>query len=577
MTPRRICLALALAGSVVTGSLFTAQASPPVSSVTVTVTEGPLSGGDDLAAALSFEQRMGAISLQQGKAVPVDLDAAGKVVGTGGWGDSGLWTGVYGGGQAMRLAVARTHLAEALAARNGKDAEHPDNGKHVGTDGRDGDQVEFWTAQRDEALARLRTILTAQHRDIVIAQDWQGTLHVPTADPSGYPAGGNRHLADFGGGVIPGEAGMIMRACTPVGLGSLGIGNPTMDPANPTNNNSNRVFQIKWTHGDGVTYNCETSPSRDTYAGLTFGLLTAYDLLGSDLPDLKKQIRSDLVAMGEFLYKYGWCYPRPHGYVSAKHDFDGAISPLMVQVPMARLNLTNAVRHVLADSTDATLKAKWDGIWAAEFASQGSELAPSLEIDSLQPNDGYYKFNLHHLTGFNLLRTTTGAEHDLIAQAFAVMDKTTGDDLNAHFEAITFAMTGEPARRDAAITHLRQWRDYKAGVEAGTPVTNSTRCGKGLTCVPKDQYGLVTPAGEIDWFPGTSTQLRAARPLPVAQRAPSDFVWQREPTILDSTEPASHREPAIDYLTPYWMLRYVTEVAKPALAPLPAWPGPASV
>ena len=123
MTPRRICLALALAGSVVTGSLFTAQASPPVSSVTVTVTEGPLSGGDDLAAALSFEQRMGAISLQQGKAVPVDLDAAGKVVGTGGWGDSGLWTGfvarstvlVYSGSR-----VAYDANVETLRALGGR-------------------------------------------------------------------------------------------------------------------------------------------------------------------------------------------------------------------------------------------------------------------------------------------------------------------------------------------------------------------------------------------------------------------------------------------------------------------------
>jgi hypothetical protein len=562
-------LAVALATCVAAGSLLTAHADTEV-------TTGPLSGGDDLSAALAFEQRMGEISLQQGKAVPVDLDASGQVVGTGGWGDSGLWTGVYGGGQAMRLAVARTHLAQALAGRHGHDADHPDNGKHVGTDGTD-DSVEFWTAQRDEALSRLRTILSAEHRDIVIAQDWQGTLHVPTANPKGYPAGGDKHLADFGGGVIPGEAGMIMRACTPVGLGPLGIGNPTMNPANPTENNSNRVFQITWKHGDGVTYNCETSPSRDTYAGLTFGLLTAYDLLGSDLPDLKAQIRTDLVSMGNFLYKYGWCYPRPHGYVSAKHDFDGFISPLFVQVPMARLNLTNAVRHVLADGGDPTEKAKWDAIWAAEFASQGSELAPSLEIDAAQPNDSYYKFNLHHLTGFNLLRTTTGAEHTVIAQAFAVMDKTTGDDLNAHFEAITYAITGEPGRLANAVTHLRQWREYKAGVEAGTPVRNSSRCGHGLTCVPKDQYGVVTPAGEVDYFPGTSTQLRANLPLPVVERAPSDFVWQREPTILDSAEPATHREPAIDYLTPYWMIRYFTEVAPPVLSPLPTWAGPAHV
>ena len=553
-------LALAFAG-------LPSHADAPTSSVTTS----PLSGGDDLAAALYYEQRMGDISLQQGKAVPVDLDASGHVASTGGWGDSGLWTGVYEGGEALRYAVAKKHLAEAIAARHGADAEHPDSGQHTGTDGVD-EQVAFWTGQRDEALSRLRTTLAAEHRDIVIAEDWTGSLKVPPGvDPNGYPVGGDKHLLDFGGGVIQGQKGMIMRACTPVGLGPLGVSDPSQYPDNPTSNNDNRVFRITWTHGDGRTYNCETSPSRDTYAGLTFGLLTAYDMLGDDAPDLTDQIRADLVSMGDFLFKYGWCYPRPTGYVSAKHDFDGFISPLFVQVPMARLNLTNAVRHV-AQGAD---KTKWDAIWAEEFASQGvGELAGSMEVDSAQPNDGYYKFNLHHLTGFNLLRTTTGVEHDVIARAFAIMDKTTGDDLNAHFEAITYALTGEQSRLDNAVEHLREWRTYKAGIEQGTPVRNSADCGTTITCVAKEQYEVGTPAGDVTWFPGTGGQ-RAARPLPVVKRAPSDFIWQREPTILDGQEPATHREPAIDYLTPYWMIRWATEVLKPALTPLPAWAGPA--
>jgi hypothetical protein len=541
------------------------------------VSGGPLAGGDDLSAALFYESRMGEISLPQGHAVPVDLDSAGQVVATGGWGDSGLWTGVYGGGEALRYAVAKKHLAEALAARAGHDLDHADEGRHTGTADVDA-AIAFWTAQRNEALDRLRTILAAEHRDITIAEDWTGTLKVPPGvNPEGYPVGGDKHLADFGGGVVAGQAGMIMRACTPVGLGRLGVGDPAVDPDQPVNDNSNRVFRITWTHGDGRTYNCETSPSRDTYAGLTFGLLTAYDMLGHDAPALTDRIRADLLAMGEFLVKYAWCYPRPHGYVSASHDFDGFLSPLFVQVPMARLNMVNAVRHVLADSTDTVAKARWDAIWAEELASQGALLAGSMEVDSAQPNDGYYKFNLHHLTGFNLLRTTTGAERALFAQAFGVLDNTTGDDVNAHFEAITYSMTGEQSRLDAAVAHLRQWRQYKANVESGAPVRNSLRCGHDIGCVPQDRYGVESPAGEVDWFPGSSTSLRADRPLPVADRAPTDFLWQRPPTALDGQEPSSHREPAIDYLTPYWLLRYFTEVAPPALSPFPTWPGPAHV
>lgn len=522
----------------------------------------PLGGASDVAAMTALESSI-QDSIQQGHVVPIDYGSPartpGDVVGTGGWGDSGLWTGVYLGGEAMRLATARQYLSN-----------HPPGGVALTPS-----EQAFWSTQHQEALSRIRLFVTAEHRDINIAEDWNGTLKLPpdvnTDDPTGT------HLANFGGGVIKGERGMIMRACTPIGLGRMGVSDPTVDAAKPVNNNSNRVFQIKWVHGDGKTYNCETSPSRDTYAGLTFGLLTTFDMLGPDDYALKAQIRTDLLSMGNFLLKYGWNYPRPHGYVSANHDFDGALSPLFVYVPMARLNLTNAVRHVL-DSYPASLdQTKWRAVWKEELASEGPQLGASLQIDSAQPNDGYYKFNLHHLTGFNLLRTTTGTEHDLLARSFAAVDKTTRDDLNAHFEAITFALTGDYGRRQAAITHLRQWLSYRTTVESG-PVHNSSKCGVSIVCVPDDQYEIAVPqapGGAVTWFPGTSTDLRAARPLPVPDRAPSDFLWQRPPTALDGSDGATAREPGIDFLTPYWMLRYFTEVSYPAARPFPEWPGPA--
>ena len=549
--------AFALAILSIAGLGTTARAEVPVTAT------GPLASTSDVAAMLDLEAKM-ADALQAGHAVPIEYGSSarnpGDVVGTGGWGDSGLWTGVYLGGQAMRYAVAKKHLANGLTES----------------------ERTFWTAQRDEALARVRTILAAQHRDITIAEDWTGSLKVPpdvnTTDPTG------KHAANFGGGVIKGERGMIMRACTPIGLGRLGVSDPTVDAANPVNDNSNRVFQITWKE-DGIKYNCEASPSRDTYAGLTFGLLTAFDLVGPDASDLQAQIRADLVSMGDFLLKYGWSYPRPHGYVSADHDFDGAISPLFVYVPMARLNLTNAVRHVVDQGGTAAEEQKWDAVWAEELASQGPILAPSLEIDSMQPNDGYYKFNLHHLTSFNLLRTTTGVERDLISRAVGVMDKTTRDDVNAHFEAITFSATGEQARLDSAVTHLREWLAYRTAVESG-PVSNSGRCGVSLDCVPDDQYELAVeqaPGGSVTWFPGqpdapplsAAGRQRAARPLPVAIRPPSDFLWQRPPTGLDGAICAACREAGIDFLTPYWMIRYFTEVAQPTSSPFPEWAGPA--
>jgi hypothetical protein len=546
----RVALALTLA-------LTAAAAVPAGAKDTATA----LAGADATAAMLDLETRHDD-AMHVGHVVPVDFDSPeqlpGHVVRTPYWGDTELWTGVYLGGQAMRYAVAQKYLRHGPAeqAADRAKAQH---------------DTEFWQQQRDDAMNRIRPILTAFHRDINIAEDWQQDLRVPpdvnTQDPTGP------HTADVGG-VVHGERGMITRGCTPVGLGPLGINPPDHHPDNPINDHSNHVYEITWTSGDGGRYYCETSPSRDTYAGLTFGLLTTYDLVDDEA--LRAQIRTDLIAMASFLVKYAWQFPRPNGYVATGNDENGFVSPLMAHVPSARLNITNAARHVAASAED---KARWDALWAEELATQGPLLGVEKEVNTAQPSEGYFKFNLDHLTGFNLLRTTTGAERDLLARGFAVMDKSTRDDGNAHFEALTYALTGEPARRDAAVDHLQQWLAYRQNTAGGVAVRNSARCGQDLTCVQKDRADLsLEPAPTVTWYPGAPDRagdLRAASPLPVAQRPPTDFLWQAPPTALDGQQPAEWREPGIDYLTPYWTLRYFTEVAPPPLRPFPEWAGPA--
>jgi hypothetical protein len=551
-------------GSVLVRSV--AVAAPPAA------LDGPLTTETDTAAMVDLETKIND-SMQQGHVVEINFRTAeqipGDVESTWSWGDSGEWTGVYAGGEAMRYAVAKTHLKE--------------KGKAAG-------DRRFWKAQRDEALSRIETMLAAQHREINIAEDWQGSLKIPP-DVNSDPIE-KRHAANFGGGIIRGERGMLLRTCTPEGLGRLGINEPTVDEAEPVNNNSNRVYKIT-SHEDGITYNCETSPSRDTYAGVTFGLLLMFDLVGPDEPELRDQIRTDLVSMGNFLLKYGWNYPRPHGYVAAypfQNDFDGFISPFMGHVPMARLNMTNAVRHVVNNGGSAADQQRWNAVWAEELVTQAPLLGLSMEIDNLENYEPYYKFNLHHLNAFNLLRTTTGADRELLALGFAVEDKTTRDDINAHFEAITYALTGEQWRLDAAVTHLREWLQYRARVETGELILNSPRCDlppddpEHLDCLPQDEYQVHTPAGPVSYRPGLpdadpvmqSPGRKAAGPLPVADRPPWDFLWQRGPTLLDGLgngQPKSWRMPGIDFLTPYWMIRYFTEVAPPATQPFPEWVG----
>lgn len=532
-----------------------------------------LAGEAAVAAMLDLEAKV-EDALQVGHVVPVVFDSPeqlpGHVVRTPYWGDTQLWSGVYAGGQAMRYAVAREHLARLAAQAPGRSGEH--GGSRVVRE-----QVALWTQQRDEAHRRIRTVLTAQHRDITIAEDWVGSPHVPprvnTQDPRGP------HTLDYGGGVIRGERGLVTRGCTPKGLGPMGINPPNTDPANPVNDSSNHVYEITWTHGDGVTYYCESSPSRDTYAGLLFGMLTAFDLLGPDDPELQAQVRDDVLAMAGYLVRHGWNHVRPNGAVGTNNDEDGFVSPLMAHVPLARLNVVNAARHVAAVAGDAATALQWEALWVEELASQGPLVAANMAVDNAQPSSSYFKFNLNHLLGFNLLRTTRGPERDLLARGFAVMDETTRDDENAHFEALTFGLTGDADRRDDAVTHLEQWLDYRAATAGGLPVRNSERCGNTLRCVPEDRAELLVeeaPGGTVEWYPGSSTKLRADGPLPVRERPPADFLWQALPGALDGQQDAHHREPGIDFLTPYWTIRYFTEVAPPAGTPFPDWPGPSS-
>jgi hypothetical protein len=566
--------------------------------------QGPMTTDADTAAMIDLESKI-EDHFHGGHVVEVSFRTAeqlsGDVTHTWSWGDSGEWTGVYAASQAMRYAVAKKHL-EALGAAapgnaggKGKVDEAPPFAERAAL-------IDFWEAQRDEAVERLDIIYEAQHREVVIAEDWTFERNVPptvnnecpnsdldpldpttlTCDPTSQ-----RYAADLGASGFQGEKGMLMRACTPDGLGTLGVNEPTTYEDNPTRNNDNRVFPITWSQ-DGVTYNCETAPSRDTYAGMVFGMLVTFDLVGPDYPELRQQIKDDLVLMGDFLVNWGWNFPRPHGKVSAKHEFDSFITPLFTYVPLARLNIASSVRYVVdAIGTDAE-RQRWNAIWAEELATQGPLLAVQMEVDTKDNYEPYYKFNLNHLNGFDVLRTTTGAEREFLAAGFAVMDKTTKDEINAHFEAITYALTGEQRRLDLAVKHLREWLQYRENIYAGKPVVNSIRCGTDLACVPQDEYAIYTEDDQrFVYQPGMpdvppfseSPGMKARDPLPVADRPPWDFLWQRGPRLLDWVDPNNalwpgFRSPGIDFLTPYWMIRYFTEVERPVDRPFPTWVGP---
>jgi hypothetical protein len=535
--------------------------------------------GEDLQAAIDLEARV-LDNLWFGQLYEINYRDStrtlGDVANVFSFGDSALWTGTYLAAESFRYALAKKYLEGKLT---GKDRA-------------------FWEDQKADAKQRVDIMVAKYHVLTNISGNWNHDFDLSQNQPG------------FGGGVFAGEKGYLMRACNPTDAPATHTWtNLQPDPDGPDGpfTGNRRVFgPLDWQNEDGTTtqYYCENGTSRDAYAGTTFGLLTAFDLVSEDDPKMREQIRDDIISLVDFTVKYYWSTPRPHGRIFLPlglpndpcsicgHDFENFISPLFVQVPMARLNMAKAAQHVANAAPGRDDVAKWEAVYAEELATQVPILALSMEFDAFDAgHSGYYKYNLHHLTGFNITRLEQDPSLNLAyKQAFGVMDHTTGDDINAHFETITFALTGDEGRFDAAVQHLREWRDYRARLDLGGGTDNSAGCfvpDSGIECVPIDRLEATqaTPAGDqnVVLFPGTRictaeprnvSGCRSRTPLPVAVRPPRDFLWQNPSTQLNGGISSTHQYPGVDYLLPYWMLRYYTEVEEPSFSPFPDWDGP---
>jgi len=509
-----------------------------------------LACGPDLDEALRLEERV-ADHLWYGSVLPIDYRTAEKVPGDVAsidpqWGDAGIWSGSYLGAESYRYAVARSH--QAGDARSG-----------------------FWQQQQRQAKQRVDVLLSQVDLRTFVARAWQEPVQ-PSVAPGVPPT------AEVGG-VVPGQAGMLMYSCAPAdapGPYAMPRGSDVRGPFRWEGND--RPERLTQPAGD---YVCEASTTRDAYAGTLFGLLAAFDLVAPDDLEVQRLIRDDVLAMADFLLANGWNYPHPHGEVALPpfgDVYDNVVTPIMVISPAYRLLVSLAAKHVAEVAGPPEQALKWQAVWAEELASQSPSDVVAELVNDPTPNGGYFSWNLAHLVFSPLLRLTTAEERALLRESFSIVDRQTSDDVNAFFEAVTFGMGGEPARREAAVTHLRQWRDYRARQDAGGAVDHVAECGTSRDCVPADQFDLVwdTPAGEQrTTVPGSSSDLRSVEPISVADRVPTDFLWQRSPfTAMRGGSAATHQEPGVDYLLPYWMLRYLTEVAPPAQEPLPTWPGP---
>jgi uncharacterized protein (TIGR03437 family) len=270
--------------------------------------------------------------------------------------------------------------------------------------------------------------------------------------------------------------------------------------------------QANGIHTNGIWY-WVGNTSRDEYSGVIFGLAVAYDMV--DDAAVKASISDLVTRLVDFVKGHNWNVVMP----------DGSISTTFLIRPDEQLTLLQVGRHVNSGhfSTDYDI----------EKVLLSATVPVPIGVDVLS-NDSYFKFNLDYINLYNLLRLESSSFKDLYQKAYDILRNHTKDQQNAHFNMIDRALNGPDATRDAeTVSLLDQW----------------------LQRPTRDPY--------FNWegvLPSCNNPDEACSPVPVPQRPPTDFLWQRNPFNLMGGGYDTIEGAGIDYILPYWMARYYSVV-----------------
>jgi hypothetical protein len=266
---------------------------------------------------------------------------------------------------------------------------------------------------------------------------------------------------------------------------------------------------------DGVSYDWVGNTSRDEYCGVFFGLGVAYDMV--DDPGVKTFIQTEATELLSFLLKTGWTVIMPNF----------SISTSFLSRPDEMLSILQVASHINPAQFDSTYQS-----YRGKF---GSLLAIPIAVDCSDVNSSYFKFNLDEICFYNLIRLETSSKYlKRYLKAYMILYDTVKNHGNAHFNMIARGVMGPNSTRDQQTSMLLdQWLERPRR----DPTVNWT--GKFPAC-------------------GDDT---ACSPLPVPDRVPTDFLWQRSPFQLSGGGAGTIETAGIDYILPYWMARYYQVVS----------------
>jgi len=236
--------------------------------------------------------------------------------------------------------------------------------------------------------------------------------------------------------------------------------------------------------------------SRDQVVGAFFGLGIAFDLV--DDASVKQGISDLTTRLIGFLSRHQW---------SPNDDLSNTFQLRPEELQM----LLQVARHVNPAN----------GVSGPIFVAP-VDTGVSVDVQSI---GSYFKFNLDYMTFFNLIRIQDNGDN---RHAYQIARNYTAGHQNAFFNMVDRALNGPDQARDAETrVLLDQWlqrsrRDFFVDLTSSVQVCGSEACA----------------------------------PIPVPQRPPTDFLWQRDPFQLKGGGSGLIESNGIDYILPYWMARY---------------------
>jgi hypothetical protein len=265
----------------------------------------------------------------------------------------------------------------------------------------------------------------------------------------------------------------------------------------------------------GQQYMWIGNTSRDEYSGVFFGLGVAYDLIND--AQVKAQSAALITRLLQFLIDHAWTVVMPNG----------SISTTFLIRPDQQLTLLQIGRHVNA--------AQFGNLYKQMTFGTVLVIVP-IEVDDADQNSSYFKFNLDAINLFHLISNENSLLMKIVYRAaYEQFRATVADHQNPHFNMIDRALGRADAKRDAdTVAYLNQW----------------------LTRPRRD------PAVDLRGSVASCGNNQACNPIPIPQRVPTDFLWQRSPFQMTGGGSGIIEGAGIDYILPYWMARFYKVVTK---------------